>query len=94
LKETPDDSFLRYALALEFRKEGSEEAAAMLARIIEDSPDYIAAWQQLGTWKSEDGFHEEAIGILKSGIQKARELGELKAASEMAEMLMMLDDDE
>lgn len=49
LKEDPNDSFMNYALALEYIKESDLDlAVSQLYKTIELDPNYVAAYYQLG----------------------------------------------
>ena len=89
LAEDPQDTFLRYGLALQCLREGDlEEGRVLLHALIADHPDdQVAAYQQLGQSYAESGETLEAVKILRLGIAKARARGDLHAASEMEQLL-------
>jgi len=93
LAEDPNDTFLRYGLALQCLRDGDmEEGRARLHALIDDHPDdQIAAYQQLGQSYAETGEAEAARAALSTGIARARARGDAHAASEMEQVLFSLD---
>ncbi|MGC8639077.1 MAG: tetratricopeptide repeat protein [Isosphaeraceae bacterium] len=89
LAEDPQDTFLRYGLALQCLGEGDvEEGRSRLHALIADHPDdQVAAYQHLGQSYVETGETEKAVQILRLGIAKAQARGDLHAASEMEQLL-------
>jgi len=91
LAASPDDEFLRYALAMACAGEGDdEEAAARLAALHTDQPDHVAAWFQHGKILARMGDLEAASQVLTSGIAAAGRVGDSHAAEEMRGLLEML----
>lgn len=93
LKEDPNDSFLRYGLALQCLRDGDvEEGRSRLRALIDDRPEEeIAAYHQLGRSHAEAGEADEAASVLRSGIAKALAKGDRHAAAEMEELLDTLE---
>ncbi len=88
LIKDPNDSFTRYALALEHAGRGETElAASMLKDLLQRDPKYIPAYQQLGYAYQKLERRDDAIEIFKRGIQVATEQGDLHARSEMQDAL-------
>lgn len=88
----PNDSFSRYALALELEKErGAEEAVPQLREVIARDPTYVAAYHQLGRLLAQTGFVENARDAYSRGIEVASASGDQRARSEMQEALDMLE---
>ncbi len=84
LEKDPDDSFTRYAIALEYVSEGNMvQGIAYLEDLIKRDPGYVATYLQLGYLYTETDRKEDAIAILRRGIEIARQSGDLHAASEM-----------
>jgi predicted Zn-dependent protease len=92
LAADPEDTFLRYGLALQCLREGDvEEGRARLRALIAEHPDdQVAAYQQLGQSYLEEGVAEEAGAVLRTGIAKARARGDWHAAAEMEGLLAQL----
>lgn len=94
LKETPDDIFLNYALALEYIKSNEAEAAAQLLRkVIAADSTYLAAYYQLAKLL-ENRNKEECILIYKKGIAIAQQLKDTKMLGELREAYFLFSDDE
>lgn len=94
LEETPRDSFLRYALALEEHKEGEIEAAIKrLKDLLVDDPGYLGAYYQLGKYL-ETSDHEQAVEVYKKGIAEARLQKADKMLRELSEALLWIHDDD
>ncbi len=88
LEKDPDDSFTRYALALEYASRGDHQIAiAYLHELLERDPNYVAAYQQLGLNFAGLGKRKEAVEILGKGIQVATKQGDLHAKSEMQQAI-------
>lgn len=88
LEAEPQDSFLRYALAMEFRKEGThDKSLELLSGLTKDKPPYVAAYFMAGQQLVDLERIEEARTFLRDGIEEARKQNDLHAASEMAELL-------
>ncbi len=91
LEEDPQDSFLRYAIAMEHRKAGQlEESIQGMQSLQADTPPYVPAFLMAAQQQVELDRIEEARTTLRVGIEQARAQGEAHAASEMAELLMQL----
>jgi predicted Zn-dependent protease len=84
----PNDSFLRYALAMEHAGAGQdEEAAKCLRELLARDPDYVAAYLQAGRTLIRLGEDAEACAVLRTGIAVANRAGDEHAAGEMAGFL-------
>ena len=90
LAGNPEDSFLRYGLALEVLKEDAGQGIACLKELVEADPDYQAAYFQLGQNLARQGASEEAALWLRQGIEAANRVGNDHAAGEMSEFLQSL----
>ena len=90
--QDPNDSFSRYALALELEKEGNaQEAAPQLREVISRDPSYVAAYFHLGRMLSQTGLIEDARDAYRRGLDAAIASGDQRARSEMQEALEMLE---
>ncbi|NQX91975.1 MAG: hypothetical protein HRT74_07615 [Flavobacteriales bacterium] len=94
LKEDPNDSFLRYALALEFRSAGDDRSKEQLLSLIKDDGEYLPSFQTLGSWFFDDGEDDKAIEVLEKGIELAEKQRNLKALNEMKELLWLNSDED
>lgn len=82
------DSFARYALALEHKKEGNVESA--LAAFVElrgVDPNYVPQYLMAGRMLIESSRPAEARAWLEAGLAVARERGDGHAVGELQEAL-------
>ena len=92
LLDDPHDTFLRYALALEFDKEGRhDESLAGLRQLAAGSPPYVPAYFQGAQQLVRIDRVDEARTMLRDGIDAARAQGDAHAAGEMSEFLAGLE---
>lgn len=88
LELDPNDSFSRYALALELAAiDNNPEALTLLEDLIQRDGLYVAAYQQLGYLYQKLGRSEEAVSAFKRGIEVATQQGDHHAQSEMQDAL-------
>jgi thioredoxin-like negative regulator of GroEL len=88
----PNDSFSRYALALELEKEGrDEDAVSGLKEVLARDADYVAAYYQLGRVLARTGKTDEATDVYRRGLDVARKAGDQRTVSEIQEALELLD---
>jgi len=88
LENDPNDSFTRYALALEYAGLGETPLAiSLLLEVLERNPAYVPAYQQLGFQYQKLDRRAEAIQVLQRGIEVAREQGDTHAQREMHDAL-------
>ena len=92
LKETPDDTFLKYALAMEFKSEEQHEASLKLfGELMAIEPPHVPAFFMTGQQLAGLDRIEEARQVLKQGIEQANVQGNAHASGEMTEFLMSLE---
>ena len=88
LELDPNDSFLRYGLAMEQASEGDDATAAKtLAALIAIDANYVPAYVQAGRALIRLGDDDAARDVLKKGIATATRQGDDHAAGEMAGFL-------
>jgi Tfp pilus assembly protein PilF len=88
LENDPNDSFTRYALALEYSGLGETPlAVSLLLDVLERDPAYVPAYQQLGYQYQKLDRKVEATQVLRRGIEVAREQGDTHAQREMQDAL-------
>ena len=91
IEAQPQEAFPRYALALELKSQGDNEAAAAeLQALLEKAPDYLAAYLQLGTLLQALGRAGEAKDALRRGQDLARRKGDGHTLSELTSALEAL----
>lgn len=84
LQDSPNDSFLRYALAQELQKQGDIEAAKEAYLWLTDNqPSYVATYYHLGKLLITQGEKEAALAWFNLGIEHAKAAKELHALSEL-----------
>jgi tetratricopeptide (TPR) repeat protein len=91
VEEDPNDSFSRYALALELEKAGDREAAVgQLREVLERDGSYVAAYYHLGRLLATLGRTDESRTVYSEGLKVAEKAGETKTVSEIREALEQL----
>jgi len=91
LADEPQDTFLRYSLALELEKESEHDRSlALLRELTVETPPYIPAFFMAGQQLTRLGRIDDARAILRDGIEAARLYGDPHAAGEMSEFLASL----
>lgn len=87
----PQDTFARYGLALECARLGDFPSAEVHFRfLLENHPEYVAAYQQYGQLLAQLARHDEARRILSSGVIAAQKAGDSHARDEMQAALSAL----
>jgi tetratricopeptide (TPR) repeat protein len=88
LREDPEDTFLRYSLAMELCSEQQADSALeLLKQLCELQPAYVPAFFRSAQILADQDRIDAARGFLRDGIEHARLQGDLHAAAEMGEML-------
>jgi tetratricopeptide (TPR) repeat protein len=94
LKNEPNDSFLNYALALEFAKENNIVLAIeMIEKLINTNPNYVGAYYQLGKLYEQLNNFNQAVFTYQKGIVVAKKLNQNKTAMELTQALNLLETD-
>jgi tetratricopeptide (TPR) repeat protein len=93
LKNEPGDSFLNYALALEFAKNNNLlKAVDLIEKIVIRNENYLGAYYQLGQYYEQLKATEKAIDTYKKGIEIAQQQNNRKTWGELNEALLNLED--
>ena len=91
LADEPNDTFLRYSLAMELSKAGrNDESLERLDGLTKDDPPYVPAFFMAAQQLADLDRVGEARGFLRDGIEEARRQGDAHAAAEMSDYLAML----
>lgn len=92
LKETPNDPFLIYGIALEYNNLDKNQAKIYFNKLLTEFSEYLPTYYHAG--KLEEEFHnfEEAISIYKKGIELAQQQGDRHAKSELETALFEIED--
>jgi Tfp pilus assembly protein PilF len=84
LVETPGDSFLRHALALEYIKLGEDgEAREQFETLLAADPGYVGSYYHLGKLMERNNDIEGAIKIYETGMEQAKKAGDKHAYGEL-----------
>jgi Tfp pilus assembly protein PilF len=84
LQATPDDNFIRHALALEYIKLGNDNDAKMLFEsILNDSPGYVGSYYHLGKLLERNGEATKAIECYEKGMVQAKAANDQHAYNEL-----------
>ncbi len=93
LKTEPNDSFLNYALALEFAKANEvHKAIELIENVLLREENYLGAYYQLGKFYEQIQDLPKAIDTYTKGIAIAKSVKNNKALGELNEALWMLED--
>ena len=84
LQSSPNDPFLKHALALEYVKLGNEAGARQLfEEILALDPGYVGSYYHLGKLLERTGERELAIGWYEKGLAAAKAAGDRHAYGEL-----------
>lgn len=82
------DDFARYALAMEYKKEGRiDDAARAFEQLREVSPNYVPQYLMAGQMFLDAKEPEKARGWLEVGREVAQKMGDSKAVGEIESAL-------
>jgi len=84
LKATPEDSFLKHALALEHIKLGDDEQArGLFEEILNREPGYVGSYYHLAKLLERQDKTEEAVKVYERGMEEALKAGDKHAFGEL-----------
>ena len=84
LKESPNDSFLHHALALEYVKEGNDtEAKKCFEQNLNNDAGYVATYYHLGKLLERMQDIQHAIAIYEKGMEQAKATKDMHTYSEL-----------
>jgi Tfp pilus assembly protein PilF len=91
IKADPDDSFSKFALALEFLKQDNLQRARILFEDIhENDPEYTGVYYHLAKLYERLGALKKAKEIYQEGVEIAARQGERQTEKELKEALAQL----
>jgi tetratricopeptide (TPR) repeat protein len=94
-KDSPNDSFLTFAIAKEYEKLGQlDEALQHYLQLVEQDPGYIGTYYHLGKLYEQKEAFTQAFSTYKTGMDVARKANDQHALSELAGAKLNLGDDE
>ncbi len=95
LEESPNDTFILYALAKEYELQGDlGKALKQFERLLEVDTNYVGAYYHLGKLFEKLDQPNKAFSTYKEGMEIAKKQNDQHAFSELAEAKLMLGDDE
>jgi tetratricopeptide (TPR) repeat protein len=84
LKDSPNDSFLKHALALEYIKLNNDtDARQLFEELLSYEPGYVGSYYHLGKLLERVGELPQAIAVYEKGIEMAKEAKERHAMNEL-----------
>ena len=88
-KEDPDDSFIRFAIASEYVKQGDDESArSWFEALCDRDPDYVGTYFHLGKLYERLGEKQTALKTYKTGAEVASKISDFHARSELQSALL------
>lgn len=95
LTESPNDSFLKFAIAKEFEKlNNSEEALKYYLEIEDNDPNYVGLYFHLGKLYFGKGNIRKAYDTFSKGMSIAKSQKDDHAHAELASARMEIDEDD
>lgn len=92
LDKNPTDSYLRYAIAMEYLEIGEKRIALKeLETVIKKDKGHVATYPVLGKLLEEKGDTKKAITVYQSGLALARKKNDTKVIGALSEALLILD---
>jgi tetratricopeptide (TPR) repeat protein len=89
----PNDSFLNYALALEYAKLNNiKKSIEIIELLLSKDENYLGAYYQLGKYYEETEQAQKALDTYNKGVSVAQAQKNNKAIGELKEALWMLED--
>lgn len=83
VNEDPTDPFNLYALALEYSKSNSGKAVEIFNELLQQHPDYVPTYYQLGKLYIDLSENEKALNVFALGIKIAGGNNDVKAMREL-----------
>src|SRR5579871_1961822 len=91
LAQNPNNTFARYGLAMDYANSGDLDAAvAEFQSLIQETPDYAAAYFHGGQTLERQGKVEEAADWYRKGIVVTNRIGDLHTRGELQAALDLL----
>ncbi|MDP9174876.1 MAG: hypothetical protein M3O30_13585 [Planctomycetota bacterium] len=92
LEKSPGDTFLLYALAIEYKNSGNKALALeSLDKVIQHDWGYCYAYYQKGQILEQEGDIETARKVYREGIDAAERKGDQHAREEISGALSMIE---
>jgi len=88
-EEDPDDSFVRFALAMEYIKLARlEEAKRVFKELVENDPEYVGTYYHLGKLYETLGDTSSALKIYREGIQVSTAASDQHSKAELQSAML------
>jgi len=92
-QEQPNDPFLLYGIALEYKKTDSSETGNCFDKLLTTFPEYLPTYYLAAEYFSAKGYYEKALVIYDTGINLATSLNETKTLAELKNAKLNLEID-
>jgi tetratricopeptide (TPR) repeat protein len=92
-EESPDDPFICYALALEYKVADPEQTLRLFNHLLEKHPDYLPTYYQVALFHEEKGRVKEALKLYQQGIELAVKQNDTGTLKELRAAYAMLADE-
>ncbi|WP_161888153.1 heme biosynthesis protein HemY [Pontibacter russatus] len=83
LKDDPNDPFLLYAIATEYRQADPEKAREYYEKLLAEHESYVGTYYHAAKLYEETGQNDMAEQTYKKGMQISRREGNMHAFSEL-----------
>ncbi len=83
LDETPEDPFLLFALALEYREEQPQKTLELFEGLLANHPDYLATYYHAASMIADTGNRDRAEALYRKGILLAQQQKDALALREL-----------
>ncbi len=94
LGESPNDSFILFAIAKEYEKYDERKMAfEYYLKLKQTDPKYVGLYYHLGKLYEKDAAYDAALVAYKEGIAVAKSAGDRHALGELSEAKMILEED-
>jgi len=91
VQQNPDDTFSKFALALELLKLNRVEKAQLLFEaVLKQDPEYLGVYYHLGKLYQSREMYEDAMQLYRDGAELADKQNNLRTKSELHEAIMQL----
>jgi len=95
LENSPEDSFLTFAVAKEYESAGDDERALeYYRRLMGQDPAYVGTYYHLGKLYERREQFDAALQTYQQGMATARQAGDQHALSELAGARLALEEEE
>jgi len=93
-RQKPDDAFLKFAIAQEYAGMNNDmEARKRFELLLNQAPQYIATYYQLGKLYERLNEVKLAAEIYQKGVVAAKAANDFKTSGELNEALILLEDE-